>query len=1255
MAAALWSRRVAVVKRQVAIQAASNPVEAGSAPPAAQAVDAAAGTDTSLYLGIGIGVGGALLIACIVVVVQIARKRAEHKRALAELEQGHAAQVAQIQHVRGDVPRPLSFARTGRLIPIHGKGGWGALGSNEEVNQPDPANHPMRKRRSYISLPKRIKQQGIPLRRLKHLSAIIESPRSRSTHSPTPDTPALPELPPSKTRKRAATISPKVIEREASESKDDFTDPSSPKPNVLPSFAIRSPGRYGASFVEESPKAKRSHSISAMIRPTPDNDVFGPVGSNNVRPPMHARSISLGAHRAASQPPLGPVPPLPIIAPHNAQTTNVRSGFCLSRMSSSSLESANSSVLVTSPILRGPDDSIPSPSLEQMVARDGRASLKIVSHRQWQNPLIAGPRPIPDTSPTVPACAMGHRHRPSVRSNVARYSGESELSRQLSTTSFSSSLDNDRTNRLSIPRLGTADRISIRSVSSVNSFKSDSGVKKVNTPRKVSRCSTTVSENGSPAERPKTGVLRDISGNACTPSRQASNATQDSSRSSNGNPFQWDSAPLQKPSALKGSPNARKGHRRQNCVRISTLTPQILGPPPSRPTSPSIMHGIEEEPSDAGGENEMAMGGLPFVSNQSRLSRPPSATVFAPYLRISTLRASLTSTSPTLSTWTTFQEHGLPSQPSDSFLSASASPGTFGTRPASRQSGQSSNYSIPSFPSPSKTTVTAMQRDQPVPEFYFTRPSTDEPTFDFGWERGDCSPEREQDRPPPFNLDMLEESVVDPPSSPPLPVSKVDEYDPAWPFLDIPKRDGSQEYDPASPAFVEVAVATEPSHSSPLASTITFSDDTARYSRPTSYHDEYQPDSPPCSPKSMPQDFGAFSPVNLDDSHPGSSTPRVASSSPNERLTSANASTIMARLESHKRKVDFPGAPILPPPIDDNPVPFPLNTSRTRSVSTTASAHLQPQRPAPPPTPFSPASNSPESEQAIPTSLLPGPHHQNEQTSSPIQRNNPSPTPLGPRAKPAAPLNKQILALRRMNSEMQMQMATASPSRQSRRYIHGLAREPAPLLPWIGGSPNPSESSADLFDFDFDARDVEGGAEEGDGDGDGGYGFGASAAESAPTSALDHVDLSDIERRLEGALAGFDVPATVDEPIFEDREKKRSSPVSSCSTTPPPIPCKPDQFEAEAEADDGDSRSSSVWEDGEKFWQRTSLSTIPGSSPSDAEKLRAAALQTPTPVPVVFRGGERRGAPIAAGGRMRSPSVMATPGSLYDADGFLRT
>lgn len=178
-----------------------------------------------------------------------------------------------------------------------------------------------------------------------------------------------------------------------------------------------------------------------------------------------------------------------------------------------------------------------------------------------------------------------------------------------------------------------------------------------------------------------------------------------------------------------------------------------------------------------------------------------------------------------------------------------------------------------------------------------------------------------------------------------------------------------------------------------------------------------------------------------------------------------------------------------------------------------------------------------------------------------------------------------------------------------------------------------------MFDFDFGStpsRDAHGGAAADDSD-------------ASPTSALDNVDLSEVERRLEGALAGFDVPVSPvdDEDDFPQNRSRTVFEDQPSPTSSPSAQCRQEQ----------DERSSSVWEDGEKFWDSTSLSTIPGSSPSDAEKLRA--VQTPrtySPVRGGFGSMSLRAQQVHMHMQARPVSgVMAMPKSLYDADGFLRT
>ena len=1098
-----------------------------------QAADASSGpaVSPSVYLGLGIGVGGAILLAVIVVTVQIVKRRREHRRLLEVMEVEQAVQVARMHEI-GDIPRPTSVARCGSLVPLHGRAGWGALSSDEAVNDPTAARSKKDKRIS-VSLPKRLKQRGIPLKRLKRLTAIMESPRSRATASPA--VPFLDPLPSQSDleRKEEAKSITKAYTLRKVDVEDVFVCPGSPKLEVLPSFAIRSPGRYGAGIANnDNPKAARSRSVGALVVPV-FNRAALEQPSRPSRPSMHARSISLGA--PTSRPPSGPVPPLPVIAPHADEIeAAAREGGGFSRRSSSSQESAGSSVLITSPILKlnEQDKAIGSPTVEQLVAEDDSASLKTVSKRQWQKPLVARSRPRARTGANRDGAKSA-----SIRSNIAHYSMESLYSRRQSSISIESS--DGQPSRQSTAHVGTADQISISRVSSENSLNSYSSLRKITTPRKGTR--TSVSAYGSPAERRKTSVLRDISANSITPQRQPSNATQDSSRSSNGNPFQWDTQPLAKPSALKGSPNARKGHRRQNCVRISTLMPQILGPPPSRPTSPNIMHGIEEESGDS---EDVGTGSnkLKFVSNH-RLSRPASASSFVPNLRIQTLRASLTPSSPTLSAWTAFQEHGLPLQHSDSQLSTSGHSASPATRTTSRQSNRSSLFIIPSFPSPVKPSISNIQLNQPVPEFYLSRPSTDIP-------EGESSSL--------FALHLASDPVI--PSSPPLLASRQQEYDPAhpeWPSVSILAPKGP-EYDPASPVWD----TTEPERSSPVfpfaANTLynpRSSDEVSPRSRPTSYGGD-MPDTPPCSPKTMPEGFQAF----FDKQDSGSKPARAA-----EKLTSANASAVMASITM--KPVDFPGAPILPPPAEPQDY-CPTTPSRTSPTAEELyhPMRFQPMRPAPPP----PTSNSGSA--AMPA--MPSPLHIGNKPGKSVSK------PSGPRNQPAQSVLKNAMALRRMNSEVNDFPGQSTSSRESRRYVR-LGREASPLLPWVG-SPDPNDSCADmdeLFDFGFaSAEGACGGAEE-------------DRDEELHTSALDEIDMTEVERKLDGAIAGFQT------------------------------------------ADSGERRDtgSSVWEDGEKFWES---SPLPG-------------LDKCTPKKDTIFEGE-----VWATSRR---SIQCTPKSLYDSDGFLRT
>ncbi|KAI7318070.1 hypothetical protein KC326_g3741 [Hortaea werneckii] len=929
-------------------------------------------------------------------------------------------------------------------------------------------------------------------------------------------------------------------------------------------------------------------------------------------------------------PPLRPVPPLPVALDRkNTDDSSHRQGMCITRHSSSSQASTSSSVLVASPILALRDDggkTMASPSVEQMVAEDESAELKSVVNRQWQDPRAIRPQPVEASLPQVHASTLPRTHA-SIRSNIAQYnSGESLVHRSFSTSSTASA--ESTRNRLSIPQIGTADRMSISRLSSFNSLhgSTGNGVQKVMTPRKACRQSS-VSASGSPAERRKTSiaepgsVLRNIQANAVangnTPSRQASSATQNSGRSSNGNPFQWDqSLPLMKPSALKGSPNSKgsKGHRRQNCVRISTLTPQILGPPSSRPTSPGYMVGIQEEGDENSSPQESSdyfSTKTRYYSNLQRLSKAPSESSLTRNLKVRTFRASLTPSSPTSSICNSYQEYNgasIPSQHSEDRLSASPT-----TRTARRQSDRSSSFTIPSFPSPSKATVSisGVQRNQPVPEFYLSRPSTD-----------DASPKSlgtsshvDTSYSPPFALHMSSDEDFDRPgdemlpSSPPLPEGGgTQEYDPAWPLVTMPELGPSwQEYDPASPPVWTNERTTElrraQSSSSgylPFAMPVGVQGSAnsgdhspvSPLSRPTSYGGEL-PDTPPISPKTVSGEFGSFfnnHRVVLEATPASRQTVRSLRST--EKLTSANASAIMATIPEVPPNVGFPTAvPILPPPKNATSQPTPTRPDIQRTLSTVRNILNH----------EAPITAQPDDDNIAPPSPLHIKH-----------------SPQGPRSEPGKSVLRNAMALRRMNSEID------TTDRSSRRYTR-LAREPSPLLPWVG-SPDFNESCHNGFGirggmspFDFGDLQTSPGAAAAGGD------------EFSQQSALDDVDMFAFDRRLEGALAGFE-----------------AGPPSS------------------ADATATTSRASSVWEDGEKFWEQPKFEQ-PVVSSTDRSM---APQSTTTPMKKVIRSSAREDRSLQVTPNSKMPvlagsldpttafpplSITKTPRSLYDSDGFLRS
>jgi hypothetical protein len=156
---------------------------------------------SSAVVGIGAGIGALFLCAACFVVFQIYKRKREHNREIAEIEQGfpHArpVEVTQLQQGPGACQVPF--------MPTHVScGGWNTLASTETIHQLPPfaqVNNrlhpafifPEEQTRTGWNFPgrkPRIGRMPSNARRLQALSAIIESPRGGTPKAGSRNSPA---------------------------------------------------------------------------------------------------------------------------------------------------------------------------------------------------------------------------------------------------------------------------------------------------------------------------------------------------------------------------------------------------------------------------------------------------------------------------------------------------------------------------------------------------------------------------------------------------------------------------------------------------------------------------------------------------------------------------------------------------------------------------------------------------------------------------------------------------------------------------------------------------------------------------------------------------------------------------------------------------------------------------------------------------------------------------------------------------------
>lgn len=622
-----------------------------------------------VWVAIGVSVF-IIVVAFVCMVLLLMRATQSHRKLLADLEQRGIRLGQQVEHIGGDgVSRPRAVLRRNVLLPYNNNAAWGTLPSRDSLGRSqssiakvqsssttNTAPKPQSKRG--WSFTKRSKRQPkhIVLEKVRtgHLSAIIESPipRRNTSASNLQDiqecTTPVDSLPPRlKLGFQESPISTLCAPRISS------------TPNSAPDLTaqLRPPVLYAIDTVSSSGTVVRSP--KRMVR---SNSVPSVSGSYlydfHVNGTRGLRNGSV-TNRYSGSAPGDPVPPLPLKLRRDRSVSNME--YSPSRRSVSSYESATSSILITG-----------SPSAH----RSPHAKLKqSPGHELHKSLVIKGSRPLIQSLHKSSQSVPLHFRENSIRSNVARLSMQ-----DMHTHSRHGSGDSMKSD----PPKTDAQQQSIHN-------RSDNSLTG-NTPRRQSRSQVTL--EGSPTERVRSSVP--VDGHE-PPTHQLSRAsTNASSSSSNGNPFQWDPSPMQsgKPAVPRRSPERKKAHRRQNCIRLS------VGPTNAAAGGhSSTMSGIEEEPSNSSHRKQPSKEPEMIYLDTRPLPRPPSAGVFEPELRFdpTKIRAALSTGSPTLS---------LNKYNRDS---AEGSP----RRHSEISTG--SGFSIPTFPSPGSSQPATSQSTFALP------------------------------------------------------------------------------------------------------------------------------------------------------------------------------------------------------------------------------------------------------------------------------------------------------------------------------------------------------------------------------------------------------------------------------------------------------------------------------------------------------------------------------------------------------------
>ncbi len=535
---------------------------------------------------IGIAVAGSVALIIVLSVIFILCHRARQRKASACSERqnspshpGHGTAEKQRRvlrrNKRGSAERPSNgWASIGSTADLHQRPSVGNLSRNNITGQGE-----LDRRSSRVSWPLR---RYPSLRATRSLAQLQDSPLSAIAESPrilpriSPNVQGRVELP----AELPSTLRQPPILLANSPATEQMDDPYIDKPspgNLIPQPLFAGSVKQGEtdSYMQRS-KSDRYRPVSGM---KPSLDLTS-ASHSRARAYSRAASLSNEVSGTAPEMPMPSLPPEAILFDQSGRRV-VSAQRRPSVISSSSGGSTSSSVLRSK-------GSTPNPHMAtQTTITNPTSSVNPQRQPRGLGIFDAGLEDFPKTAiSNVPL-----RHPTVRRLQSSQISHES--------VSSMSSLDyraiqhrkSWNTGRVSLDTTsGEERRASLKRLSQA-SVLSNGGIppaSKVPILSTRPSCARTISFIGvtnehedrnddySPssqtARRPPDTILRDISGNDLGPLRSRSPPKQ--SAVVEKNPFGWNSTVAQtvmKPSAMKNSPNAKKkGHRRQNCVRIST-------------------------------------------------------------------------------------------------------------------------------------------------------------------------------------------------------------------------------------------------------------------------------------------------------------------------------------------------------------------------------------------------------------------------------------------------------------------------------------------------------------------------------------------------------------------------------------------------------------------------------------------------------------------------------------------------------------